>query len=112
MFTIGSTPGIDRHYQRSKKDGPMPSSPYDHTDRSLDMAEVERATIDWLRAELEDPEISAADNFLDIGGHSLAFSRLNKFLADSFTVALDMKVTYDEPLSTAVAKAQPAPSHA
>ncbi|OIK28194.1 phosphopantetheine-binding protein [Streptomyces malaysiense] len=90
----------------------MPSSTNHDTTRPLDAAELERATIDWLRTELEDPEISASDNFLDIGGHSLAFARLNRFLADSFAVNLDMKVAYDEPLSTAVAKAQPVQSHA
>ncbi|MGW2710623.1 phosphopantetheine-binding protein [Streptomyces sp. NPDC001356] len=89
----------------------MPSSPYDDAARSLDTGDLERSTVDWLRAALEDPEITASDNFLDIGGHSLAFARLNKFLADSFAVNLDMKVAYDEPLSTAVAKAEPVKSH-
>ncbi|MFI7388696.1 phosphopantetheine-binding protein [Streptomyces sp. NPDC049813] len=90
----------------------MPSSTNDDAARPLSVAELERATVDWLRTELEDADISASDNFLDVGGHSLAFARLNKFLADSFAVNLDMKVAYDEPLSTAVAKAQPVQSHA
>jgi len=81
---------------------------HDAAASSPDREIVERAVIDWLRNELEDPEIIESDNFLDIGGHSLAFAKLNKFLADSFGVGLDMKIAYGEPLSTAVAKAQPA----
>ncbi|WP_405947596.1 phosphopantetheine-binding protein [Streptomyces prunicolor] len=91
----------------------MPSSTYDDdAARSPEITDLEHATIAWLCEELEDSEIIASDNFLDIGGHSLAFARLNKFLADSFGVNLDMKVAYDEPLSIAVAKAQPVRSHA
>ncbi|MGW2089154.1 acyl carrier protein [Streptomyces sp. NPDC001880] len=86
----------------------MPSSTsHDDTARSPDNTVVEQSVIDWLRTELEDPEIIASDNFLDVGGHSLTFARLNLFLAESFGVSLDMKVAYDEPLSVAVAKAQP-----
>ena len=69
-------------------------------------ANLEHAAVEWLRTELEDPEITGYDNFLDIGGHSLAFSRLNKFLGETFGVVLDMKVAYEEPLSSAAAKAQ------
>jgi acyl carrier protein len=86
----------------------MPSSiSHDAAAISSDSATVERSVLEWLRAELEDPEIAGSDNFLDIGGHSLAFARLNKYLEDSFGVGLVMKVTYEESLSTAAAKAQP-----
>jgi len=44
--------------------------------------QVEQSAVEWLRAELDDPEISGTDNFLDVGGHSLIFSRLNKFLTE------------------------------
>ncbi|MFB7211615.1 acyl carrier protein [Streptomyces sp. NPDC056255] len=86
----------------------MPSSiSHDDAARSVDSAAVEKSAIEWLRTELEDPEITASDNFLDVGGHSLVFAQLNRFLADSFGVGLDMRVTYQEPLSTAAAQAQP-----
>lgn len=68
---------------------------------------IEQSVVEWLRAELDDPEVVGADNFLDVGGHSLVFARLNKFLADSFGVALDQKVAYSDPLSVAVAAAEP-----
>jgi acyl carrier protein len=74
--------------------------------RTTSQATVELSAVEWLRTELEDPEITGADNFLDIGGHSLTFSKLNKFLDDSFGVVLDMKTTYDESLGHAVAKRQ------
>ena len=70
-------------------------------------ADVERSLVEWLRVELEDPEITGADNFLDIGGHSLTFSKLNQFLGDFFGAVLDMKTTYEEPLNVAAAKTQP-----
>jgi hypothetical protein len=72
-----------------------------------DVKQVERSMIEWLRTELDDPEIIGIDNFLDVGGHSLVFSRLNKFLADSFEVVLDQKMTYSDSLSVAVAAARP-----
>jgi len=68
---------------------------------------IERAVVEWLRVELDDLEIGASDNFLDVGGHSLIFSKLNKFLADSFGVTLDQKATYSDLLSVAVAAVGP-----
>jgi acyl carrier protein len=70
-----------------------------------DVEQVEQSVVEWLRTELDEPEINASDNFLDVGGHSLAFSRLNKFLADSFGVVLDQRTTYSDSLSVAVAAA-------
>ena len=73
-----------------------------------DHAGLEHSLVEWLRRELDDPEITGSDNFLDIGGHSLTFSRLNNFLSDSFGAVLDMKTTYEEPLSVAATRIQPA----
>ncbi|WP_406395262.1 acyl carrier protein [Streptomyces sp. NBC_00882] len=75
-------------------------------------SEIEKSVVEWLRAELDDSEITADDNFLDIGGHSLTFARLNAFLADAHGAALDMKTAYDHSLATAVAASTPAPSQA
>jgi len=72
------------------------------------VADLEHAALAWLRAELEDPEITGDDNFLEVGGHSLTYSKLNQHLADTFGVVLDMKTTYDLPLAAAVAAARPA----
>ncbi|GGX41731.1 acyl carrier protein [Streptomyces noursei] len=71
-------------------------------------SEMEKAVVEWLRAELDDPEITADDNFLDIGGHSLTFARLNAYLTDTYRGALDMKATYNHSLATAVAAFIPA----
>ncbi|MGK3202790.1 acyl carrier protein [Amycolatopsis sp. MEPSY49] len=81
----------------------------ERTSQPIAPEQVEAAAVEWLRSELDDPEITAAENFLDIGGHSLTFSKLNIFLRDSFGVVLDPKITYAEPLSTAVAEMQPTP---
>ncbi|GGV05994.1 hypothetical protein GCM10010245_12380 [Streptomyces spectabilis] len=75
--------------------------------RAVSAADVEQAAVTWLRTELDDPEISGSDNFLDIGGHSLTFSKLNAFLGDSFGIVLDMKTTYDGTLAAALTAAQP-----
>lgn len=69
--------------------------------------DVEQSVVEWLRAELDDQDITGADNFLDVGGHSLIFSRLNKYLGDSYGVVLDQKTTYSAELSAAVAASQP-----
>lgn len=78
--------------------------------RTVAPADVERSLIEWLRGELGDPEITGSDNFLDVGGHSLTFSKLNQFLGDSFGAVLDMRTTYEEPLKVAVTKIQPVAS--
>jgi len=78
------------------------------TSRHVDVEEIRRAVVDWLRAELDDPQISGADNFLDVGGQSLVFLRLNKVVTDRFGVVLDQRVTYSDPLDDAVAAARPA----
>ena len=74
----------------------------------LPAANVERSVVEWLRAELDDPQITGSDNFLDIGGHSLTFSRLNIYLTESFGVTLDMKTAYEHTISRAVAEMRPA----
>jgi acyl carrier protein len=86
----------------------MPSSAsHDDAARTFDGVRVERSVLEWLRAEFDDPDITGADNFLDIGGHSLAFAKLNKHLEDSLGVNLVIKVVYEESLATAAAEAQP-----
>jgi hypothetical protein len=68
---------------------------------------VEQAVLEWLRTELDDPEITGSDNFLDIGGHSLTFLRLNKFLGAAYGVVLDQPTTYNDELGVAVAAMHP-----
>ena len=70
-------------------------------------AGIETSAVAWLRAELDEPEITAGDNFLDVGGHSQTFSRLNKLLGESRGVTLDRRTTCEESLGSAVAKARP-----
>lgn len=81
------------------------------TSGQADVKNLEKSVVEWLRTELDDPEISGSDNFLDVGGHSLIFARLNKFLADSFGIVLEQKATYSDPLSAAMAAARPISSN-
>lgn len=69
-------------------------------------ADVAHALVDWLRDELNDPKITGSDNFLDVGGYSLMFSKLNRFLGESYGVVLDIETTYAEPLNVAVTTMQ------
>jgi hypothetical protein len=78
--------------------------------RTASQTDVEQSVVAWLRAELDDLEITGSENFLDVGGHSLTFSKLNRFLGDSFGVALDQKTTYGDQLSVAVAAMRPTES--
>ncbi len=80
----------------------------DGTAGAANPAEVEEALVDWLRGELDDSRITASDNFLDIGGYSLLFSKLNRFLGATYGVVLDMEATYTEPLTVSVMKMQAA----
>ncbi|MEU9205628.1 acyl carrier protein [Streptomyces sp. NPDC048332] len=73
--------------------------------------DIERSVVEWLRTELDDQEITASDNFLDIGGHSLTFARLNKYLGDTFGVVLDNRTAYSESLGVAAAKSLPPKTH-
>lgn len=82
----------------------------DHRAGAASPAEVEHAVVDWLRGELNDTNIMGSDNFLDIGGYSLMFSKLNRFLGESYGVVLDIKTAYEEPLNVAVTKMQAAES--
>ncbi|WP_432101467.1 hypothetical protein [Streptomyces sp. WAC 04229] len=84
---------------------PTPTGEEKHEPESRD---VERKVVEWLRIELEDQDIVGSDNFIDIGGHSLTFAKLNRYLAESSGSALDMKTTYAESLSVAAAQVQPA----
>jgi hypothetical protein len=78
----------------------------DHAARTASPTEVEESVVEWLRGELDDANITGSDNFLDIGGYSLMFSKLNRFLRESHGIVLDMRTTYAEPLNVAVTKTQ------
>ncbi|MFC0435427.1 hypothetical protein [Kutzneria buriramensis] len=79
----------------------------DETEHAADRTEIVTAAVEWLRTELNDPDITGAENFLDVGGHSLTFSKLNIFLGGTFGAELDKKLTYERSLSEAVAGMTP-----
>jgi acyl carrier protein len=80
------------------------------TARAASRPDIAETVVEWLRVELDDAEITGADNFLDVGGHSLVFSKLNKFLNESFGVVLDQRRAYEDPLSAAATAALPSES--
>ena len=52
----------------------------------------------WLQDVLE-KSVSAEDNFLDIGGHSMIASALNERVRNEFNLTLSMERLYNSTLS-------------
>jgi len=59
---------------------------------------VTASIVRWLRILLEDEEIDANDNFLDIGGYSMLAVELNSLLVEAYKVELDIKLLYENSL--------------
>lgn len=77
-----------------------------HSQRDTRSAtEIESTAIAWLRESLEDPEITGCDNFLDVGGHSLTFTKLNAYLREHVGLSLDIQAMYEKTISEACADA-------
>lgn len=64
---------------------------------------VQRATVDWVAELLEEPEASAEDNFLDLGGHSMLALQLGQRAKERFGAEYDMRVLFEGTLADAAA---------
>jgi hypothetical protein len=71
--------------------------------RPATATEVEAQVLAWLRRELSDEEISATDNFLDVGGHSALAIELNTWLREKYGAAADLADLFRGPIGPAVA---------
>ncbi|WP_019855914.1 acyl carrier protein [Actinopolyspora mortivallis] len=63
--------------------------------------EITRLTVEWAAEILEEPEVTARDNFLDLGGHSILALRLCRYAAERFGVEYDIMTLFENDLATA-----------
>jgi len=59
-----------------------------------DATEAESLVLTWFAEELEEPQIQAEDNFLDLGGHSMLAVALDKRARDRFDAGFDMSLLF------------------
>jgi acyl carrier protein len=64
--------------------------------------EVERQVVGWV-TEMMGEDVSAEDNFLDVGGHSMLALELNRKTQDEYGAEFDLKVLFESSLSEATA---------
>ncbi|MFT2018693.1 phosphopantetheine-binding protein [Streptomyces sp. 796.1] len=76
--------------------------PEAHT--ALDVAEIQRRTLEWVAEILEEPEVLAEDNFLDLGGHSMLALQLGQRAKDAFGADYDLKTLFEGSLASAAAE--------
>lgn len=73
-------------------------------------AEIHGQVLEWIRESLEDPGIELADNFLDVGGHSLAAAHVNKQLEQRFGVRIPLRSLFESTVAEACDQAAPVSS--
>ncbi|MEV8309815.1 phosphopantetheine-binding protein [Streptomyces flavidovirens] len=67
------------------------------------VAEVERLTLSWVEEILDEPDVTLADNFLDLGGHSVLAVRLSKQARQHLGAEYDLMVLFEKDLGSAAA---------
>lgn len=75
--------------------------------RETAQAEIRDHVLAWVREVLEDPSVELADNFLDVGGHSMAAARINKLLEQQCGVRMPIRTLYEATLGDACDQAFP-----
>jgi hypothetical protein len=60
-------------------------------------------TVSWVADMLDEPQASAADNFLDLGGHSMLALQLSRRAEENFGLGYDMRVLFEESLAATAA---------
>ncbi|MFD3514755.1 phosphopantetheine-binding protein [Streptomyces sp. NPDC058657] len=74
-----------------------------HSAGPADAREVERCTVEWAAAVLEDPDVTPEDNFLDLGGHSILALRLCRYAKERFGAEYDLMLLFETDLAAAAA---------
>jgi len=70
-------------------------------------SKVQVDVVNWLRDALEDPALSAADNFLAVGGHSMMAIELNNRLAEKHGVTIGLADLFRKTIGDAIASSVP-----
>ncbi|MFE2276705.1 phosphopantetheine-binding protein [Streptomyces sp. NPDC059454] len=63
--------------------------------------EVQRMTVEWAVALLDDPDVTPEDNFIDLGGHSVLALRMNRLAKERWGVEYDLMVLLESDLAAA-----------
>jgi aryl carrier-like protein len=74
---------------------------------SATVRQVQVDVLSWLRDALEDQTVSADDNFLDIGGHSMMAIELNAWLSEKHGITVGLASLFRESIGTAIASSVP-----
>lgn len=75
----------------------------DYLDKLPSTADVTTKTVSWVAELLDEPQASAADNFLDLGGHSMLALQLSRRAEENFGLDYDMRVLFEESLAVTAA---------
>jgi acyl carrier protein len=72
------------------------------TDAGTRTEEAERLVVSWV-AEMIGEDVSAEDNFLDLGGHSMLALELSQKAQEQFGAEFDMQILFERSLAEATA---------
>jgi len=61
--------------------------------------------VTWVGEVLEESDLSARDNFLDLGGHSVLALELSERVREELGVELDMQILFERSIGEAIADA-------
>lgn len=64
-------------------------------DLQQEIEQVTQTVVKWVAEVLEDPNVRAEDNFLDLGGHSMLALELNKRASDDYGTEFDMRTLFE-----------------
>ncbi|MFI0776983.1 phosphopantetheine-binding protein [Streptomyces sp. NPDC021212] len=68
-------------------------------------ANPDTLAVTWVGEVLEESDLSAQDNFLDLGGHSVLALELSERVKKDLGVDLDMQILFERSIGEAIADA-------
>ena len=68
-------------------------------------AHPDALAVTWVGEVLEESDLSAQDNFLDLGGHSVLALELSERVKKDLGVDLDMQILFERSIGEAIADA-------
>jgi aryl carrier-like protein len=68
-------------------------------------AHPDNLAVAWVGELLEESDLSAQDNFLDLGGHSVLALELSERVKKTLGVDLDMQILFERSIGEALADA-------
>ncbi|MER6268147.1 acyl carrier protein [Streptomyces sp900105755] len=73
---------------------------------TLNQNEVRQRILDWIGEELGDHHITGADNFLELGGHSMMAIELKARIAREYGLSISLADLFQRSISVVVARAE------